>query len=177
MQQNLPARRDGASAASPSMTCIGRLKWGDGSESDIAAATRSLTPTTNSDDDCAWLALRIKALRSLFFRADDDEPMEDATAAMWFEALHQFPRWSIERACREYIAAHGRKEPPAPGDIVRACRGMIAEIRFALDRQQQTDMDRRARRPPPTPEQRARVQKLVDSLTGRRKGERRVTDG
>lgn len=111
-----------------------------------------------------WLAARIAALLGHYYEIDADELTNKAIAQDWIGALCHLPQWALEAACLDWLTTEQRKPTPA-GIRELATRRMapVDEAARYIDeaRARSTDPDRWE---PPSPEEKARVQALLDGI-------------
>lgn len=93
---------------------------------EIDPETRNLVATTLAHFEAylkpvetQWLTGRITALLAHYYVPDMPVALHQAVLTDWVEALRAFPKWAVERACRDWLSGHDKR--PTISAIVRQC--------------------------------------------------------
>lgn len=97
--------------------------------------------------DPVWIMARVASLLDPYFDKGTPQAIREIEAEDWADALAEFPKWAIQRACRWWKSdANGdRRKRPLEGDIAARCKFETQALRAArIHMQRQGDGQRAA---------------------------------
>ena len=133
---------------------IASLKSGE------ASTLRAVRAALEERPSSEWIAGRVATLLAHGYQSGMDSRVAKGVARDWIMALRDFPQWAIEDACDDFLRTETCRVVPA--HIVSRCVSAMTEVRSSLERQRPRAVDPAA--PPPTQEQKDRVNQLVERL-------------
>lgn len=101
-----------------------------------------------------WTLGRVAALLNPYFDKATPQGIREIEAEDWAEAVKDFPKWAIERACRWWKSADNpeRRKRPLEGDITLRIRREMEAVRVAKTRLDRGWVSKSVIREPITPE-------------------------
>jgi hypothetical protein len=115
-----------------------------------------------------WILARVTAALAHYYVADLPEGVQMGMATDWLRIMEKFPAWSVQKAFLDWLASE-EKRKPTPAAIAKRAAVLSNDTFKRRDRLQHclnaARQEGEGERIPPTEEEKARVAKLVRTLT------------